>query len=87
MCVTALMETLWYDLFQAKKVVDWLKDLLNGLVFLESQCVVHRDLKLNNLLLTTDGKMIICDFGKAIAMEPEDHFTMKFTSGGELSSN
>lgn len=72
-------------LFQSTKVVDWLKDLLSGLVFLERQSVVHRDLKLNNLLLTAYGRMIICDFGKAIAMEPDDHFTMKYTSGGELS--
>lgn len=64
--------------------MGWLKDLLSGLVFLESQSVVHRDLKLNNLLLTAHGTMIICDFGKAIAMEPEDQFTMKYRSG-ELS--
>lgn len=31
--------------------------------------MVHRDLKLSNLLLTVDGKMIICDFGKSLRME------------------
>ena len=66
-------------------MIAWLKDLLNGLIFLQEHAVVHRDLKLNNLLLTAQGKMIICDFGKALAMEPEDNFTMPFRSGGQFN--
>lgn len=50
----------------SNKVVEWMRDVMRGLVFLEKHHVVHRDLKLSNLLLTKNGKVIICDFGKAI---------------------
>lgn len=41
--------------------------------------MVHRDLKLSNLLLTSNGKLIISDFGKAIAME--GGFTLAYQHG------
>lgn len=57
--------------------------MLSGLVFLEKQCVVHRDLKLSNLLLTVDGKVIICDFGKAMLIDKT--FSLEYKFGGELA--
>lgn len=61
---------------------SWLKDLVSGLVFLEKHCVVHRDLKLGNLLQSGDGRIIICDFGKAMLMD--DSFTMEYKYSSEL---
>jgi cell division cycle 2-like protein len=42
-----------------------LKQLLQGLTALHSQWIVHRDLKTQNLLLTSGGKLKIADFGSA----------------------
>ena len=62
-------------------MLSWFKDLLSGLVFLEEHCVVHRDLKLDNLLITSDGKLVISDFGKAIEMDMDTAFKMKHQHG------
>eukprot|EP00731_Ephydatia_muelleri_P030669 Em0022g183a len=53
---------------QVGDVLRWFEDLLRGLVFLESHCVAHRDLKMDNLLLSRNGRVVIADFGKAIVL-------------------
>ena len=63
-------------------MIEWLKGVFHGLVFLEKHCVVHRDLKLSNLLLTAEGRVVICDFGKAILTDSS--FKIPFTYGGEF---
>ncbi|EGD75667.1 TKL/MLK/TAK1 protein kinase [Salpingoeca rosetta] len=40
-------------------------ELFTGLAYLHARAVVHRDLKPDNLLLTADGHLKICDFGQA----------------------
>lgn len=69
----------------SSKVVDWLKDLLCGLVFLEKHCVIHRDLKLNNLLLTAEGRLAIGDFGKATILDRS--FKMLYRHGQDIGGN
>ena len=54
---------------QPVKVLQWFHHLLEGLAFLESQHVVHRDLKLDNLLIDEKGRVIISDFGKAMLLD------------------
>jgi len=39
--------------------------LFNGLQFLHKSFIVHRDLKVSNLLLTDKGRLKIADFGLA----------------------
>ncbi|EQC30829.1 PLK/PLK-UNCLASSIFIED protein kinase [Saprolegnia diclina VS20] len=43
----------------------YIKQLLEGIQYLHSQCVIHRDLKLGNLFLTSDMQIKIGDFGLA----------------------
>ncbi len=49
--------------------MQWFRDLLRGLVLLESNYVVHRDLKLDNLLQDKNGRLAISDFGKAAILD------------------
>ena len=39
--------------------------LLSAVAYLHQNWVVHRDLKLSNLLLTSNGHLKLCDFGLA----------------------
>jgi polo-like kinase 4 len=43
--------------------------LLHGLQYLHSHGIVHRDLKLANLLLTEENVLKICDFGLAVRLQ------------------
>ncbi len=44
-------------------VVRWLHQALQGLDYAHQRGILHRDLKPQNLLLTADGDVKLCDFG------------------------
>lgn len=44
----------------------YIKQILNGLVFLHKSGVIHRDIKGANILITKHGKVKLADFGVAI---------------------
>jgi len=49
--------------------------LLNGMEYLHSQKVIHRDLKPDNLMFTTDGTLKIGDLGSARWFEPGSKYS------------
>ncbi|CAH2293003.1 serine threonine- kinase STK11 [Pelobates cultripes] len=49
---------------------DYFCQLVDGLEYLHSQGIVHKDIKPGNLLLTTDGTLKISDLGVAEALHP-----------------
>jgi len=53
------------------------KQLVSGLQYLQSCCILHRDLKLGNLLLTADYKLKIADFGFGVKLQSpnDEHLT------------
>ncbi|KAI5707137.1 hypothetical protein M8J75_014935 [Diaphorina citri] len=57
---------------------DLLEQIVHGLLYLQSQNIVHRDIKPDNLLLTKDMQVKIADFGLAAQLStPDDkHMTM-----------
>ncbi len=55
------------EVFTFEEVMRWTLDLLDGLDYLHSQDppIVHRDIKPNNLKLTSRGNVVLLDFGMA----------------------
>lgn len=58
--------------FSPAEVKCLLQQLLCAVAHLHANAVLHRDLKLSNLLLTSDGTVKLCDFGLARAIEPPE---------------
>ncbi len=60
------------------EVLDWMDQVANGLSYLHgrNQSVTHRDLKLENLILTRDARVKILDFGQSreepMKLAPQD---------------
>ncbi|XP_065831718.1 cyclin-dependent kinase 11B-like [Oscarella lobularis] len=68
-----------------RKVLQWTFQILRGVNHLSENFVVHRDLKLNNILVSDDGTLKICDFGTAI--ELDDQMKLLHRVGGSLGGN
>lgn len=46
-----------------ERIGMWYDDLRSGLVYIHASGVIHRDLKLQNVLIGPDGHVVITDFG------------------------
>lgn len=65
-------------MFSETEVASILIQIVNGLLYLKRNNIVHRDLSLSNLLLTNDFKVKIADFGLAtqLTRPDEKHTTL-----------
>ncbi|CAK4692980.1 unnamed protein product [Aphanomyces euteiches] len=50
----------------------YIKQLVEGIAYLHSKCVIHRDLKLGNLFLSSDMQLKIGDFGLASLLDSRE---------------
>ena len=64
-------------------VARWIADVADGLHYAHEQKIIHRDIKPGNLILSTDLRMMIADFGLA-KVAGEDTFTQTGTLIGTL---
>lgn len=60
------------------EAADIISQVVNGLLFLHTNKILHRDISLGNLLLTSDNCIKIADFGLATKLNSSDdkHMTM-----------
>ena len=53
-----------------EQVAVWYEDLRTGLAYIHSKGILHRDLKLQNVLIGPDGHAVLSDFGVAKIFNP-----------------
>lgn len=58
-----------------KELVRIINDVSNGLKFMHSKKITHRDIKIENILLGNDEKWKICDFGSSTLKKYDGTFT------------
>jgi serine/threonine protein kinase len=56
----------------ARKAIDYARQIADGLAAAHDKSIVHRDVKPDNLFITTDGRIKILDFGIAKLTRPSD---------------
>ena len=53
-----------------EQVAEWYEDLRDGLAYIHGRGILHRDLKLQNVLIGPDGHAVLSDFGVARIFDP-----------------
>lgn len=71
--------------FQEVQIFIILKDLLCAIEYLHSHGIFHRDIKLDNILLTESYKIKLCDFGISKKVTKNDILTEKCGTPAYLS--
>ena len=54
------------------QAANWYEDLREGLAYIHGQGIVHRDVTLENVLIGSDGRAVLSDFGVSKIL-PRDH--------------
>jgi hypothetical protein len=67
--------------FSEAQVEPWLRQIASALAYAHSEGILHRDIKPNNILITTDNTAKLADFGIAVAMSESVTRVTRNTSG------
>lgn len=68
------------------RVAMWYEDLRSGLAYIHGKGILHRDLKLQNVLIGPDGHVILSDFGVAKIFNPDLRAELGLTAEMTLMS-
>ncbi|MFH4980756.1 hypothetical protein AB6A40_007465 [Gnathostoma spinigerum] len=71
--------------FSEKKTRRIMRQLFDGVAFMHSKNIVHRDLKLENILCIDDERIVISDFGFAICLKEGQKLKELFGTPGYLA--
>jgi len=72
--------------FDETKTAFYLVQIANMLKFLHSKSIIYRDLKPENLLITNEGYLKLCDFGLCKIIEERRELTTSFCGSYEYIS-
>ena len=59
----SLRDAMEFGDISEEKVIGWYEDLREGLAYIHGEGVVHRDVTLENVLIGSDGRAVLSDFG------------------------
>ena len=61
-------------------LLKFVEQILEGVLYLEKNSIRHLDLKMSNILVTEDEKIVLCDFGCAVQLSDRS-LTLPLTRG------